>query len=627
MKKFLSLLLLISMILQLLPSAYADAAVLHGYADQQAYEYVTFGSYPTDADGAVQPILWRVLRADAESAYLLTEYLLEAKQLHHHYNEYESWETSDLFVYLNGDFKSAAFTAAEQMVLVNKTEDSGLVTLISGAEMRDESIGFKNDEARKAVGTEYGKASGLYIYHDRSSSPWWSRTRSTDNKDQQRRVMGGGKTGRIAVTAKDLGMRPAINIDLNMVHIASGSGSMEDPYVLVVNDEVAALVPAETPAAESQEAAVAEEPIEEAAAEEIPAQPESVTAEEQPEEITPEASAEPDAEELPDETEAASEEAAAAEQDVSVHVQVIADTEHASPLFPALAEDGFLPEGEEEFVHIDDEAGLWLYASQTLRIEIHRHAETEPKKLRWYEAEIYCKPESDMFRMYALDKERYLKYNTLENPQEIAKQHGLVFATNGDFFIYRVGRRNEESGYRIGIVIRDGELFYDIPRNLNAVVYPPLHVMALYDDGNVKMFRNAETTGEALLADGARDALSFGPILVENGEVTADSVTYGEADNPRLAFGMVEPGHYWSVLVEGRMKNTLSAGCQCIWLAELMQDLGCESAINLDGGQTACMIFMGNRINKIGTYDGKTTDKDREQNEVMGIGFSEKVGQ
>ena len=49
-------------------------------------------------------------------------------------------------------------------------------------------------------------------------------------------------------------------------------------------------------------------------------------------------------------------------------------------------------------------------------------------------------------------------------------------------------------------------------------------------------------------------------------------------------------------------------------------------ACNLDGGQTACMLFMGSRINKIGTYDGKTTDRDRPQNELLGIGQSALVG-
>ena len=41
-----------------------------------------------------------------------------------------------------------------------------------------------------------------------------------------------GKTGRIDVQAGDLGVRPAVNIDLRVCLILSGAGTMEDPYVL-----------------------------------------------------------------------------------------------------------------------------------------------------------------------------------------------------------------------------------------------------------------------------------------------------------------------------------------------------------------------------------------------------------
>ena len=39
------------------------------------------------------------------------------------------------------------------------------------------------------------------------------------------------------------------------------------------------------------------------------------------------------------------------------------------------------------------------------------------------------------------------------------------------------------------------------------------------------------------------------------------------------------------------------------------------------------MFFMGERINTIGTYDGKSTNVERKQNELLGIGTSEAIGQ
>ena len=285
-----------------------------------------------------------------------------------------------------------------------------------------------------------------------------------------------------------------------------------------------------------------------------------------------------------------------------------------------------MPEGQGEFSLADEEAGVWLYASSSLRVEIHRVQQKSPKLMRWYEAEIFCKPEEDMFTTYAYDESRYTRSSVLTDPDAIARQHHLVFAMNSDFFIYRVARQKEVSyTYPIGIVIRRGNLMYDVPKKPTSSVYPPLDVCAIYPDGGVKLFLNGETTGKALAAEGARDVLSFGPILVQNGEISPRSAAFGDVDNPRTAFGMVEKGHYWCVLLEGRLASTYSEGGSCMWMAETMKRLGCTQAINLDGGQTACMIFMGQRINKIGTYSGSATNKDRPQNEVLGIGISDQV--
>ena len=144
--------------------------------------------------------------------------------------------------------------------------------------------------------------------------------------------------------------------------------------------------------------------------------------------------------------------------------------------------------------------------------------------------------------------------------------------------------------------------------------------MALYPDGSVQLFYNGEKTAEEILATGATDTLAFGPILVENGQVAARSREFGSTPNPRTAFGMVEPGYYIAVMVESRISE--SKGESCVWMGEKMAELGCQSAINLDGGATSTMIFMGKQINKSGNYGDIT---NRKQNELLGIGHSDAV--
>jgi len=62
-----------------------------------------------------------------------------------------------------------------------------------------------------------------------------------------------------------------------------------------------------------------------------------------------------------------------------------------------------------------------------------------------------------------------------------------------------------------------------------------------------------------------------------------------------VAIGMAEPWHYIAVLVRGRPSSTY-AGVHLDWLAEKMAEYGCTEALNLDGGLTATMAFMGKII-------------------------------
>ena len=182
----------------------------------------------------------------------------------------------------------------------------------------------------------------------------------------------------------------------------------------------------------------------------------------------------------------------------------------------------------------------------------------------------------------------------------------------------------------MGVEVRDGEIFYEYPRprmkNGNeSEVYPPLDALVLYPDGDISLHRNVEFTDKlisasALIADGATDILSFGPILVENGEASPRSKEFGNTPNPRTAFGMVEPGYYIAVVVESRI--TESKGESCVWLGEKMAELGCSLAINLDGGATSTMIFMGKQISKSGNYGDIT---NRTQNELLGVGHSDAI--
>ena len=160
--------------------------------------------------------------------------------------------------------------------------------------------------------------------------------------------------------------------------------------------------------------------------------------------------------------------------------------------FPALNDAGFLDSGE--FVFEDEENGVWRYASETLWIEIYRREQAKPKRV-WYEAEIRCAEGSAGPRMIANDPENW-KYGT-EYPYKIARKTGTVLAISNDYAQLRLQQKNRRSG----IIIRDGTVYSEKTRKKGEKGFPNLDCLAIWPDGDMKVFYSDEKTAEEYLAD------------------------------------------------------------------------------------------------------------------------------
>ena len=303
--------------------------------------------------------------------------------------------------------------------------------------------------------------------------------------------------------------------------------------------------------------------------------------------------------------------------------EVVEELPYYYDMLPELNERGFLD--GEEFIYSSEEEGLWIFIDETSKIIIERKFDaTQP--LTWFECDIYTDIEQgEMLRTIWNDDVKRTKVRV--DAAETAKKHNIVFATNTDYFTYRVDVN--ASGRNTGVVIRNGELLHDDPypesKAMNPNYMPNLDMVAFMEDGSLEVYRSHEITAKELLEKGAYDVYSFGPYLMKDGKLSQQAYDANETKNPRCALGMVEPGHYVYIMVEGRMEKTRSQGITMKELAKLMRAKGCENAINLDGGQTAVLIFMGQQLNKIGSYDGGKTNS-RPTCEVMGVGYSEQVG-
>ena len=298
------------------------------------------------------------------------------------------------------------------------------------------------------------------------------------------------------------------------------------------------------------------------------------------------------------------------------------DDSDADPAVPEWADvtlnaDGFLDEGE--YVYADDVGGHWMFVNQTLRVVIKRTYEVPEKKKPFYcfTAHIWCDTAAGELPTTVF-KDPEKPKSVKDFMRNIALENKVVFAATTDYYIYRI-----KADYPTGIEVRNGEVIFDDPHKLmySKGSMPTYETLALYRDGHGESLPNKEKSAAEYVQEGAVQVYTFGPCLVKDGVLTEYSLTKTNTSyNPRLAIGVAEDGHYVVMMCEGRVKR--SKGVQMALLAQLMLDEGCTLAVNMDGGQSAAVAFMGHQLNQVVSSD----PNGREQADILAFGTSEQVG-
>ncbi len=254
--------------------------------------------------------------------------------------------------------------------------------------------------------------------------------------------------------------------------------------------------------------------------------------------------------------------------------------------------DGFW-DSDEPYVYADRKAGEWTYMSRNIRVEVRQRVDKSvPHK--WLEAAIrYRDPARFGSMLSECSPEKPTKSGLQPaKPLTIAEKYQAVFAISDDFFGYRLW--NDQ---RPGIIVRDGKIWSEKTRAGDAKVWPPLDLIALFADGSMKTFESDAHTAQEYLDMGVVSTWAFGPILVENGRICEDLNRWRTTDRaPRMAVGITADGTILAIDALGRRKDAV--GVTTTWLAEKMLQFGAVEALNLDGGNTTSMIFMGDIINR-----------------------------
>ncbi len=191
--------------------------------------------------------------------------------------------------------------------------------------------------------------------------------------------------------------------------------------------------------------------------------------------------------------------------------------------------------------------------------------------------------------------------NIKEATSTIAEEQDAILAINGDFYGFR------DTGY----VLRNGTLYRDTSGDAQDLV--------IDSNGDFSIVEEGEVSADELAANGAQQVLSFGPALVEDGEIvvgTEDEVGQSMTSNPRTAIGQISENHYVLIVSDGRTDE--SAGLSLYQLAEVFAEQGAQTAYNLDGGGSSTLYFNGQVIN---TPVGGRGSGERSVSDILYFGY------
>ena len=169
---------------------------------------------------------------------------------------------------------------------------------------------------------------------------------------------------------------------------------------------------------------------------------------------------------------------------------------------------------------------------------------------------------------------------------EMAKASNAVVASNADFYAFRT----------MGITVYQRQLFRAAPDRLDTCFITASGDMLFSRAGELT---TADQINRYVQENDVLFSLSFGPVLVDNGELQyCPSYPIGEIDTQysRAGIGMLDELHYLLMTInhtDGRPRANVNQ------FGQYMYEKGCVKAYNLDGGQTSEIVMNGTPVNYI----------------------------
>lgn len=178
-----------------------------------------------------------------------------------------------------------------------------------------------------------------------------------------------------------------------------------------------------------------------------------------------------------------------------------------------------------------------------------------------------------------------VKGNTLE---EIISNDTALGGINAGGFSN--GTTSGTGSVPTGIIVKDGKVVFNEG-------YSPFRMIGLDTSG--KLILMNECTLKDIKTKKIRDAITFGPILVVNGNPMITSGDGGWGVASRAAIGQKKDGTILLLTIDGeRLTLTGPEGATLRDLQDVLLEYGAVNAANLDGGKSTTLMFDSKLINK-----------------------------
>jgi hypothetical protein len=204
---------------------------------------------------------------------------------------------------------------------------------------------------------------------------------------------------------------------------------------------------------------------------------------------------------------------------------------------------------------------------------------------------------------------------TLLGPLAIADRDGLDIVINGDFFeakrfknakgTTRPFEPGDPANVR-GAAESNGVIWAKAPTTRPALI--------ITHDGHARIQRLRGTP-----PSDADQVIAGSSIMLQAGKLRPMPTTLETAPNPRTAVGITADGKTLILLVDdGRWKDH-SVGMSTTDLAKVMLNLGCTSALNLDGGGSTEMALRDPATGQLVVVNHPSDGHERPVANVLGI--------